>query len=66
MNSLLRNPVYETCIQLQEVQGNEIFNIAPAQNNKSLSVFRDNFCEELSFPHLLPTGENGIGAEREV
>ena len=43
-----------------------IVNIAPGQNQRPISLMSDQFCEELSFPTLLPTGKFGFNADRDV
>ena len=33
--------------------------IAPGDGQKPISIFEDEYCEEMSFPHLFPTGKFG-------
>ena len=40
--------------------------IAPGQGKTLLSIVRDDYCEELAFPYLLPTGKFGYKVKREV
>ena len=40
--------------------------IAPGQGKNPLSILRDNYCEELAFPYLFPTGKFGYKVKREV
>ena len=40
--------------------------IAPGENKTPLSFFHDDFCEEQSFPYLLPNGKFGYKVERAV
>ena len=36
--------------------------IAPGQGKKTVSILRDEFCEEQAFPYLLPKGKLGYKA----
>ena len=40
--------------------------IAPGQGKTLLSIVRDDYCEELAFPYLLPTGKFGYKVKQEV
>lgn len=37
---------------LEDNKQQNILNIAPAEGNRPLSVFRDNYCEELAYPGI--------------
>ena len=43
----------------QSLIDNEHVNIGPGKGKQSKSILNDKFCEELSFPHLFPTGKLG-------
>ena len=40
--------------------------ISPCEGNTPLSIYDDEFCEELAHPFLFPTGKYGYRVEREV
>ena len=75
-----RAPTAETCLQSvlpdypvnveqnnsSNSAGNEIFNIAPGENEHPVSFMTDKHCEELAFPVLFPTGRFGYTVERAV
>ena len=50
----------------REAALNPIVNIAPGQNQRPISLMSDQFCEELSFPTLVPIGKFGFNADRDV
>ena len=45
---------------------NEFISIAPGENVMPESLTNDKFCEELSHPHLFPTGKFGFQTKRKV
>ena len=45
---------------------NESLNIAPCEGKKPISIIYDEFCEEMAHPYLLPTGQFGYKADRQV
>ena len=65
---LFRSPAKETClisVSPQSLMDNECISIAPGEGRQPKSVLNDKFCEELSFPHLFPTGKYGYQVQRE-
>ena len=69
-----KSAIDESCLQHQngifpaarETTLNAIVNIALGQNQRPISLMSDQFCEELSFSTLLPTGKFGFNADRDV
>ena len=69
-----RSAIDELCLEHQngifpaarEATLNAIVNIAPGQNQRRISLMTDELCEEVSFPTLLPTGEFGFNANRDI
>lgn len=55
---------YDKC--LQPSGGNEIFSIAPAEENKPQSMLTDPDAEHLSFPALFPKGRFGYTYKRDT
>ena len=43
-----------------------IISIATGAGQKPMSVFNDDYCEELAHPHLFPNGEFGCKVERDI
>lgn len=37
---------------LEDIEKQHILNIAPAEGNRSLSIFMDKYCEELAYPGI--------------
>lgn len=58
---------YNTCIQPQDLssEDNIILSIAPGEGKKPTGFDDDKFSEQLSFPHLFPTGMLGYTMSRE-
>ena len=50
-----------TCQQINV--NNECLDIAPGVKKLPKSIFNDEYCEKLSFPHFFPTGKFGIKLE---
>ena len=50
--------------QIPHQQENENLVIAPGEGKTPVSMLMDNNCEELTFPHLLPTGKFGYSVKR--
>ena len=44
----------------------EAFIITPGEGEKTRTLLGDEFCKELTHPHLFPTGKFGYKAEREL
>ena len=42
---------------LEESEQQHILNIAPAEGNRPLSVFRDKYCEELAYPEIFQASQ---------
>ena len=42
-----------------EAHKEEAVPVAPGEGKRSISLSNDRFCEELSYPHLFPTGQFG-------
>ena len=40
--------------------------VAPGEGKKPISIYLDEKCEEMAFPHLFPTGKFGYNYEREI
>ena len=51
---------------IPHVVENENLIIAPGQGKSPVSILNDEFCEELAFPHLFPTGKFGYKVERDI
>lgn len=54
----------DTCLQPTDCQGSDIFSIAPAERNGSLSILSDPDVEFLSFQTLFQCGRNGFSTDR--
>ena len=50
----------------QSQMENECINIAPGEGRQPKSILNDEFCGELSFPHLFPTGKIGYKDKRNI
>ena len=69
-----KNPLSERCANADEMcvipnffnPDDGLLNIAPAENQKPMAFFSDQFCEELAFPYLFPTGKFGHKAGRPI
>ena len=62
-----RTSANETClISNIPCEDNECINIAPGEGKKTVSVFSDQYCEELAHPYLFPTGKYGFKVARDV
>ena len=44
----------------------EEISIAPGKGKEPVSIFKDNYCEELAFPCLVPTGKFGYKVEKKL
>ena len=65
---LFRLPANETCliaVSPQFLIDNECISKAPGEGRQPKSILNDRSCEELSFPHLFPTGKHGYQVQRE-
>ena len=51
---------------IPNIVNNENIIIAPSQGKTPVSVLSDEFCEEQTFPYLLPTGKFGYNAPRDI
>ena len=40
--------------------------VAPDERKQPISLLNDRFCEELSHPHLFPTGQFGFNVKRDI
>ena len=40
--------------------------VAPGEGQTPIPLFEDEYCEEMAFPHLFPTGKFGYKVEREI
>ena len=59
----------ETClvsVSPQSQMENECINIAPGEGRQPKSILNYQFYEELSFPHLFPTGKFGYKVKRNI
>ena len=43
-----------------------IISIAPGKGQRPISVLNDDYCEELSHPHLFPDGKFGYKVKRDI
>ena len=60
-----RCPAVESCT-LPLTANDDLFEIAPGENKTPNSILRDEFCEELAFPNLFPSGKFGYKAKRDI
>ena len=49
-----------------DINNERTVSVAPGEGRKPLSIFEDENCEEMAFPHLIPTGKYGYKIEREI
>ena len=62
LQDLYRSSAEEICltsVSPPSLTDNECINTAPTEIKPPKSILNDKFCEELSFPHLYPTGKFG-------
>ena len=52
--------------EIPSIIGEDNIAIAPGQGKTPLSILHDDYCEELAFPYLFPTGKFGYKVKREV
>ena len=53
-------------VSLSNIPQSEEISLAPCEGKQSTSILTDEYCEELSHPHLFPTGKFGYKVERNV
>ena len=51
---------------LSNIPQSEEISLAPGEGKQPTSILTDEYCEELSHPHLFPTGKFGYKVERNV
>ena len=51
--------------EIPNIVENENLIVAPGQGKTPVAIANDEFCEELAFPYLFPSGEFGYKVERE-
>lgn len=58
---------FDSCIQPKDIttDKNVTLNIAPGENKRPKSFYEDEKSEELSFPHLFPSGKFGYSMQRQ-
>ena len=44
----------------------EVVPVAPGEGKQPISLLNDTFCEDLSHPHLFPTGKFGYNVKRDI
>ena len=49
-----------------EVDKEGFVSVVPGEGKKPMSVFKDKYCEELTFPHLFTTGKYGYKVQRDI
>ena len=60
-------PANETClISTNPCNDVEYMNIAPGEGKKTISIFSDQYCEELAHPYLFPNGSYGLNVKRTI
>ena len=66
-NSKLRGLPFDSCLQPKAVTAdtNLMLNVAPGEGKKPEPFEKDQNSEELSFPHLFPTGKFGYSMQRQ-
>ena len=50
----------------EKVDKEGVVSAAPGEGKKPMSIFKDKYCEELVFSHLLPTGKCGYKIQRDI
>jgi len=68
------NPLSENCASADEMcvipnffnPDDGLLDIAPGQNKKPKAFFSDEYCEQLAFPYLFPTGKYGFRIPRTI
>ena len=67
-NSKLRGLPFDSCIQPKAVtvDSNLMLNVAPGEGKKPEPFEKDQNSEEISFPHLFPSGKFGYSMQRQT
>ena len=52
--------------EIPSILGEDNITIAPGHGKTPLSILHDDYCEELAFPYLFPTGKFGYKVKWEV
>ena len=60
----LRGLPYDTCLQAENIDFNQIISVAPGEGLKPLNILTDQSFEEMAFPHKYPLGKGGFSEER--
>ena len=60
----LRGLPYDTCLQAENIDVNQIISVAPGEGMKPLNILTDQSYEEMAFPHKYPLGKGGFSEER--
>ena len=60
----LRGLPYDTCLQAENIDVNQIISVAPGEGMKPLNILTDKSFEEMAFPHKYPLGKGGFSEER--
>ena len=60
----LRGLPYDTCLQAENIDVNQIISVAPGEGMKPLNILTDQSFEEMAFPHKYPLGKGGFSEER--
>ena len=65
-NSKLRGLPYDSCLQPKSIteDSNFVLNVAPGEGKRHEPFEKDQNSEELSFPHLFPSGRFGYSMQR--
>ena len=56
----LRGLPYDTCLENETEEANQIFSLAPGEGNKPIHLLSDDLFEELSNPEKFPMGKGGF------
>ena len=60
----LRGLPYDTCLQAENIDVNQVISVAPGEGMKPLNILTDQSFEEMAFPHKYPLGKGGFSEER--
>ena len=60
----LRGLPYDTCLQAESIDVNQIISVAPGEGMKPINILTDQSFEEMAFPHKYPLGKGGFSEER--
>ena len=63
-SSKLRGLPYDTCLQAENIDVNQIISVAPGEGMKPVNILTDQSFEEMAFPHMYPLGKGGFSEER--